>query len=1506
MTLPGGAADKLGNRYEKWWTLSQLVQMLKGETEALRIEVPGVDSVEFVVTTGRRRELHQVKRSHPSGKWSLTALRNDGLLDAIGRQLQGNDDRFVFASASNARELADLCEAARHAESLDEFQDKFLDARDRRTNFERLRADWACDAPATQAILRRIEVHTIDESQLEQKARWGLQALFLANPNQVLEILRGIAEDAVHHTITRQGLVDDLNGRGYRLRRLTSPPSAAAVVRAATGRYLSGARAGLIRRRLVAREATQTLLSRLDGSATDCVLTGRAGCGKSACVVETVDGLRARDTPVLAFRLDRFVAASSTADLGRLLDLEESPVLALGAAAEAAGRPGVLIVDQLDAVSTASGRSAGAFELVEQLLGEARGTRPRTVIHVIVVCREFDWAHDNRLRRLLPETSGHVAVSEFTVEQVKAILSDADFDPEAFRDRQLKILQLPQNLSLFLEAGFDAARAPTFRTAKEIFDRYWDDKRRVIEARVPAAASQWMGVMKTLCDEMTSSQQLSVRKERLDAFSPGFVDQLASEGVLTFDGHRYGFGHESFFDYVFARLFSTRPEPMAEFLKASEQHLFRRAQVRQVLTYMRDEADASRYEAELRSLLSDDGIRAHLKDIVFALLAEVTDPTEAEWSIWKKWIAPELQAIENGAPNPGKLSTLAWRWFFTSRSWFVEVDRRGLIESWLTSDSNRLVDMAMGYLRFHQRHSPDRVAELLEPYADLSGDWPHRLRSLMERIQQHASRRFFDLLLRLIDNGVLDEARDRFATNGTFWLMLYGLGEARPEWVPEILGHRLRRRFTVVRAAGRDMGGSQFLEYDGIAAEMIHKAGQRAPMAFVEHLLPVVLEISDATAHGDTPPRRDAIWPPVILPEEPRGEDACLPALAAALAASAGDGAPVPDGAIAALRCRKTHVANHLLMAFYSGGAKRHADEAVGLLCAEPWRLQSAVFHYDDGCATAAIRAAVQHCTVESRERLEEAILRHVSPYERSADGYQQHGRTRLDLLSAFPGELRSALANRHLAELIRKFGESAPESPRIKAAFVKSPIDEGAAERMSDDQWLRAILKYSSEHRIGFSDDGQTGGAWELAGVLEARVKEEPERFARLALRFPADVNSTHLRRTLGVLKDIAISTELKLRVCRKAFDDHPASCGGSITGVIAGVEDALPEEAIRMLDWLATQDNDPARELRREGVDGGLAYDGGDILTAGINSTRGQAAWAIRDLILKNEKYVERFRGTIDRMVNDPSAAVRACVAGALRAVAFRDPALGMSLFLNMDLSEERLLATHDVERFIHGSLRNRLAELRPLIERMLRSSVPEVLQAGGRAAGIAALLHGRATDLADQALRADPRGRRGLAEVASAHVANPEFRGWCETRLVALFNDADAEVRREAASCFGNLPDDVLATCKGLIAACCSSRVFEENPFWLLHALEHSREKLPGTTCAVYRRYLDRMAGTTGDSRTHSLADAPTVAKLVFRTYQQHPDDEWTQPSLDLIDLLCLEGIAGAADELETFER
>ena len=1496
MVLPGGPAAKLGNRYETWCAVAESVRLLHGETNMLRIEVPGIDKAEFVVSTGPRHEAHQVKRSHAAGKWSFAALRADGLIRYIGEYLADNNNRFVFTSGCEARELLELVQAARDAESTEEFTGRFLGETSRKERFSTLIAEWNCDAQTAIDRLRRIDVRTVDERELQDKVRWAARALFLADPDRVLTELRAIVEGSVHRTITRQGLVKELSTRGYQVRRVSNPQDAARVVEEATSCYLEVARRRLIQSALVPRSAATTLLSRLNEAASDSVITGKAGGGKTACVIEVAEGLHSRCQPVLAFRLDRIPPSVQTAtDLGSHLGLEESPVLVLAAAAEATGRPGVLIVDQLDAVSTMSGRSPAAFDLVERLIEEARGTRTRTTIHTLVVCRSFDWKHDSGLRRLLPKDHDQVEVTEFRSDEVKTILTRAGFDPALFQDRQLELLQLPQNLSLFLEAGFDPSLAPAFRTATRLLEEYWETKRSAVAEVV--AADHWMSVIETLCDEMNATQLLSVPRERLDGIPPKYLHQLASEGVLTYDGHRYGFGHESFFDYCFARVFMNRSESITSFLKSAEQHLFRRAQVRQVLAYLRD-ADFRRYLRELEELVSDPAIRGHLKELAFALLAEVADPTDEEWSIWKRWTSPALEGIADGIQSSDKLSLLAWRRFFGAPAWFSEADRRGVPQGWLASDNDRLADMAVNYLWAHHDHAPDRVAALLEPYADHGDKWPDRLRSLMETTQHHTSRAYFDLLLHLVDNGTLDVVSRDVVKNDTIWLMLYGVGENYPEWIPEVVAHFLRRRMAVIRTAGKDIGESDLIGFDETAARMFQSSARHAPSQFVRHLLPIVLDISDSTLLGDPPPKHDTVWGIPFKTEHPNGDTALLFALSEALneLASASDEDLL--AIISELRRRNTYVANFLLQSIYRAAANRFADEAISMLCDQPWRFQCGYNDSPHWSTMELIPAVIPHCTTKSRERIETVIVNYVEPFERptaerrrAGIRYNGIGRTSFCLLSAIPKETRSARADRYFGELERRFG--APDGPPngIVGGFVPSPIAEPVAAVMTDDQWRRAIMKHHQMSRAFFLK----GGPHELSQVLGKLTKEDPHRFARLSLTIPSDANPLYLERTLDALRDANVETDLKLQVCRKAYADSPGSCGKSIADVLGSVEEPLPQDAVGMLHWLATEHEDPRKELWQQDAGDGQTYYNGEIYTNGINTTRGRAVEAIQRLILADASYIQRLRPTIDRMVGDPSAAVRSCVAGVLRAVAFHEPALALSLFQNMNLSEDRLLATAHVCGFIRSYLRDGFPDLRPIVQRMLRSAEPKVCEAGARLASIAAMVHKHAADLGDESLQGTPRQRLGMAQVTAANIAVPRFRDWCEPRLVALFDDDDECVRQETRKCFSRLPDETLETYGDLINVFCSSQAFAGGAFWLIRALEKSRGRLPGMTCMVCERTLD-----------HPSRDTLGATKLIFRTYQQHQEDEWGSRTLDLIDRLCLEGDPNLRSEFEEFDR
>ena len=1490
MTLRGGAAAKLGHRYEKWWTLSELVRMLRGDTDSLRIEEPGLDGVEFVVKVGGQREYHQAKRSHPSGKWSMAMLASSGVLASIGKLLIGHQDRrFVFVSSSDARELADLCEGAVAAESFEEFEARFLSA-SRRANHKKVQNEWRCDSRTAWNVFHRIDVGTISERELETKVRWGMSALFIGQVDQFCAHLTNMVDDAVHRTLERDELLNRLEEAGFLLRRVSSPHAARQAVVQATERYLQGIRRNLIQGSLIPRDKTDEIVERLTGGQPrDCVLTGQAGAGKTGCVIEVIEKLRNKGVQVLAFRLDRHMSATSTTDLGQRLELEESPALVLSAASKADEARPVLIIDQLDAVSTMSGRRAEAFEVVEQILMEAKAGS----IETIVVCRAFDWNNDPRLRSLIREDDAKVELGELSPDEVRHVLAQEQLHASALSDRQLNLLRLPQNLSLFLSANITSPIA--FSSVDDLLGRYWDEKRELIKGRAEGEGDRWLDVIGTMCEAMSDTQQLSVRKEKLDRFSPRYLDQFVSENVLVLDGNSYAFGHESFFDYCFARLFVTKEECLVALLKSGEQHLFRRAQVRQVLTYLR-EANFERYASELRALVFEGGIRTHLRDSVFAWLARVDDPHDDEWVIWFEYVEPHLVAREKGEGLSNKHVVRAWERLFYAKSWFRQFDKR-LISCWLQAQIN--LDLATEYLRWHQDDRPDEVAAYLEPFADRGGEWGRRLRSVMFHPHACHSRRNFDLYLRLLENGTLDVDRDD-GFGERFDLIYYGLRKRQPDWIPEVLGRQVHRLGASVAASHAQPVKVRWSDtLGGASIEVIQEAAKNTPASFVRRVLRPVLALAEsAVKEGQRPPIRDMIWP-IIMTGSSSAADACLHALAEALGKLAGDGEDLCEW-IKLLLSRETHVANHLLLALYQGGGRRYADEAVLAFCRQPWRFDCGYAGSHYWCATETLKAVVPHCTPENRTKLEGTILAYLGSYEETPKGVKHRGWAAFNLLSAIADQLNGHDARRRYKELQRKFDNPATAPREFAARILGPPIARDKLERMNNVDWLGAIAAYPSEWRERSTlEDRLQGGAMELAHVFGDAARKEPERFAKLGLELPQETNPLYFSALIRGLSETDIDEDTRVAICHKAFKYKGVDCGGDIAGLLAKANTPLSENAIGMLAWLAVkaEDMEDEEQWKRETSDGQF-YWGGDIYTNGINTARGQAALAIGELIQRDSGYISRLESTLNELVRVRSAAVGSCVAHALRAVAYHNTTLGIGLFLRMDFSEERLLGTHHVYEFIREHLYNGAAKFRHLIVQMLRSRQPDVSRTGARLGCMAAFLDVDAWELADESRRGHRHQRLGAADVAAANVGEPAYRDWCENALADFFVDSDAEVRKVAASCFRNISENALASFNDLVDAFSNSEAYNDDAFPLLYALKDARSPLPEMTCLACERLLEYT-----DSRG---LDMWQVSELAFRLYQQHPNDKWTKRCLDLIDHLCLEAPSEASQALEDFER
>jgi hypothetical protein len=327
---------------------------------------------------------------------------------------------------------------------------------------------------------------------------------------------------------------------------------------------------------------------------------------------------------------------------------------------------------------------------------------------------------------------------------------------------------------------------------------------------------------------MSGRQRLSVPETMLDVDNLAEDAQaLASEGVLVRDGRQLAFFHQAFFDYAFARRWISRQQTLAGFLRSTEQELFRRSQVRQILAYLRDE-DSERYVTEVETVLSDPTIRFHIKEIVLASSRSLTDRTAAEWAMISRLIAT----------NP----TYANQLWVTLRTlpWFDRLDAEQVIEQWLASDIEadhyHALDIMLGGIT----ERLDRLAELLAPHAGRTAGYPIWLNWITRFGDMYQSRPLFDLVLAAIRRG------DYQAHEQGLWLATSGRGQRQPAWAVELLTAYIADQPGAWDLD--DVGRVKALRLrEHSAIELASQSAAGAPEQFCQLLMPYLLKVMART-----------------------------------------------------------------------------------------------------------------------------------------------------------------------------------------------------------------------------------------------------------------------------------------------------------------------------------------------------------------------------------------------------------------------------------------------------------------------------------------------------------------------------------------------------------------------------------------------------------------------------------------------------------------------------------
>ncbi|MFO1520499.1 MAG: hypothetical protein U1G05_00320 [Kiritimatiellia bacterium] len=421
MPLKGGPSDKYGNRFEGKWTAFCLAKVMAEEADSICLEPLGAegDGAEFLLRKGNVIEYHQLKRQHArQGDWSISELAGNGVLRHAFLKTHDPNGRYVFVSTTSTGILATLVDDAQRSESLSAFKQHFLKG-DKAKGWTDLCREWAsliseeadkessdpakAFLPAHERIafehIKRIEIRTTDEYTLTEMVVAKLRSLVRADPATVRQALCDMALESIHATLYADGIWSYLEGLGHKRADYARDTSVLAAVDELNARYETMIK-GIGRGITIPRDEVSTIINIIkgDGLKKSALVSGEAGVGKTCVLGQAIHRLRSEKIPHLYFRVDRLEPTDLPTNVAKQLGLTSTPPEVLAGIAR--GRPCVLIIDQLDAVSLVSGRNPEFFDCVHEIIRQAAAF-PN--MRLLLACRHFDITKDSRLRELVSE-----------------------------------------------------------------------------------------------------------------------------------------------------------------------------------------------------------------------------------------------------------------------------------------------------------------------------------------------------------------------------------------------------------------------------------------------------------------------------------------------------------------------------------------------------------------------------------------------------------------------------------------------------------------------------------------------------------------------------------------------------------------------------------------------------------------------------------------------------------------------------------------------------------------------------------------------------------------------------------------------------------------------------------------------------------------------------------------------------------------------------------------------
>ncbi|MBP0983317.1 MAG: hypothetical protein J6A19_06285 [Oscillospiraceae bacterium] len=1245
---PGGRADKYGNNYENKYLANLFLRLVLGELQSVTVEPLGKnkDSVEYIAVDKDNIEWHyQCKLSNGiKDKWTISDLSSYDVFSRAREIIETNPhNRYVFVSPLSYGELPELCKRAGTNSSVEDFLNYQLTNDEIKKTFREIIKKYGLDADdknqvsALLSILSKCDFATIpcnivNTHELISK----VGTIFMGEAEGARVFLENYINSNGRYgvPITADEIISAMDKQGFPFRKHIFGENNIPKIKELNSIFLNSFQP--INDTVIHRSETDRVLDEI-AKGNSVILHGKAGVGKSGCVYEIVNKLNETNTLFLGLKLDKMVPETSTDHFGEKLGFKQSPVYCLHNIA--AGKPCVLILDQLDALRWTSRHSGTALEICKQLIYQAKTLNKVDGGHIslLFITRTFDLENDAGLKALFAEKEkdkvawSRIEINAFSKEDVIIILGDEYL---GLSRKLQQLLLMPSSLYIWTSLTNHSA-AQGITTPFELMDKWWDqilnncEDNGICKERIASILTSFVNKL-----EASSESELPKR------IFPDYTDELqmlTSCGLLIENNNAISFSHQSFLDHfavsgMLEKIYSGSSilDVIGSF---DEQTPYIRYRLIRVLQIMLD--NQSLYIGKCTAILKSENVRHYFKCTVFEVIGQCENPSNGLLDFVYSYFA-------NQDWRDYVFNTVYWG----HPQFIVNLDTRREF-SWQDKEG-------LDLLYSINTKAQDFLLDKLKPMCFKNAETDYMVYNTLSRNCATDSPEILELRLELLEAHI-----DLLANH---WTLPNSKNESKnlipilkliTKYIDSIKEHLYFGKEDDVIAFSKCFYREIVKE---LLPEICNKTKQFSPRfpnfefsdsfkrwtksTYNHHSARYIVEIAKISLCEFASKEPEAF---MIFVEEFDGNNSV--------------------------------VYHEILANAILGLGVVHSDYAISWLCADP---ENHFFIYTENredylsLTKKIIGKFSPACSIETFRRLEDIILHWSDPTATMVETYKRRVMFNKEnryhhVYFAFWGhlqkELLPCLDTARITDYSKRLIQALNRNEWLRTPYYKSGLSTGRAmsvkspvshkaKTISDKTWLKIISvpnnKMNGYHEIEKNGYYVRADHITFSDSLSVQAKQNPTRFAKLSLSFPQDCYFGYITGVISAIykNDESITNIDFSLVCNVVNRYISHSDSNVITEILRLIErkaeENWPNNIIRFVCDAAMNSPDPSPDFT-------VFYEKSkpcsphSLLTNAINCVRGCALQTLSQLLWEHKELSEQFKPVVKKAINDSNEAVR-----------------------------------------------------------------------------------------------------------------------------------------------------------------------------------------------------------------------------------------------------------------------